>query len=51
MHRIELEVFETNEGAMRLYEKLGYVVEGHRREAVKTAKGSTDIIWMGKLLS
>jgi ribosomal protein S18 acetylase RimI-like enzyme len=50
MHRIELEVFQTNEGAMRLYEKLGYQVEGRRREAVKTPNGYTDIVWMGKLL-
>src|SRR3989344_3535150 len=50
MHRMELEVFERNEGAIRLYEKLGYVVEGRRREAVKTESGYSDIIWMGKLL-
>lgn len=51
MHRIELEVSDKNEGAIRLYEKLGYVVEGRRREATKTKDGYTDIIWMGKLLS
>ena len=50
MHRLELEVFETNDGAVRLYEKLGYVIEGRRREAVKNESGYTDIIWMGKLL-
>ncbi|MBI2612769.1 GNAT family N-acetyltransferase [Candidatus Kaiserbacteria bacterium] len=50
MHRMELEVFEGNEGAVRLYEKLGYAIEGRRREAVKTQNGYSDIIWMGKLL-
>ncbi|OGG80642.1 hypothetical protein A3A39_04100 [Candidatus Kaiserbacteria bacterium RIFCSPLOWO2_01_FULL_54_13] len=50
MHRVELEVFETNDSAVRLYEKLGYVIEGRRREAVRTDEGYTDIIWMGKLL-
>lgn len=51
MHRMELEVFEGNQGAVRLYEKLGYAIEGRRREAVKTPSGYSDIIWMGKLLS
>lgn len=50
MHRMELEVFEGNDTAVRLYEKLGYQVEGRRREAVKTPEGYSDIIWMGKLL-
>ncbi|OGG58298.1 hypothetical protein A2853_00015 [Candidatus Kaiserbacteria bacterium RIFCSPHIGHO2_01_FULL_55_17] len=50
MHRMELEVFERNEGAIRLYEKLGYILEGRRREAVRTESGYSDIIWMGKLL-
>jgi len=50
MHRMELEVFETNDKAVRLYEKLGFQLEGRRREAVKTSSGYTDIIWMGKLL-
>ncbi len=50
MHRMELEVFEKNEDAMHLYQKLGFTMEGRRREAVKTPKGYEDIIWMGKLL-
>ena len=49
-HRIELEVFEKNENAVGLYEKLGFVAEGRRREAIKTSNGYEDIIWMGKLL-
>ncbi len=50
IHRMELEVFEKNETAVRLYEKLGFVAEGRRREAIKTPTGYEDIIWMGKLL-
>lgn len=51
MHRMELEVFEGNQAAVRLYEKLGYQIEGRRREAVRTSNGYSDIIWMGKLLT
>jgi RimJ/RimL family protein N-acetyltransferase len=50
MHRIELEVFENNANAIHLYEKMGYIAEGRRREAIKTTDGYEDIIWMGKLL-
>lgn len=50
IHRMELEVFEKNEGAMRLYEKFGFQAEGRRREAIRTEGGYEDIIWMGKLL-
>lgn len=50
MHRIELEVFESNIGAIRLYERTGFHHEGRRKEAVRTAAGYEDILWMGKLL-
>lgn len=50
MHRIELEVFESNTGAIRLYERSGFHHEGRRKEAVRTATGYEDILWMGKLL-
>jgi RimJ/RimL family protein N-acetyltransferase len=32
MHRIGLECFEWNEGAVKLYKKLGFTLEGRRRE-------------------
>ena len=32
MHRIALECFEWNEGAIKLYKKLGFTLEGRRRE-------------------
>mgnify|MGYP001565573067 FL=1 len=50
VHRMELEVFENNTNAVRLYEKLGFVAEGRRREAIQTPEGYEDVIWMGKLL-
>lgn len=50
VHRMELEVFENNKNAVRLYEKLGFVAEGRRREAIQTPEGYEDVIWMGKLL-
>ena len=50
MHRLELEVFENNVNAIRLYEKLGFLTEGKRREAIRTPSGYQDIRWMGKLL-
>lgn len=33
LHRVELEVFDDNERARRVYERLGFVLEGRRREA------------------
>lgn len=33
LERVELEVFASNEPAIRLYEKLGFVVEGVKRRA------------------
>jgi RimJ/RimL family protein N-acetyltransferase len=34
MHRVELEVYDFNARARHVYEKLGFVVEGLRREAL-----------------
>ncbi|KAB2569780.1 hypothetical protein BFW01_g1248 [Lasiodiplodia theobromae] len=34
LHRIGLECFSYNEGAARLYERLGFVAEGRKRETV-----------------
>jgi RimJ/RimL family protein N-acetyltransferase len=33
LHRLELVVFDFNQAAIRLYEKVGFVKEGHIREA------------------
>lgn len=34
MHRVGIQAFSYNQGAMRLYEKLGFVLEGRNREEV-----------------
>ena len=34
LHRIEIDAFSWNEGAMRLYERLGFVLEGRARESL-----------------
>lgn len=46
--RIELEVFAKNTGAKKLYETLGYVVEGIKKEAVTDIDGYDDIVIMAK---
>ena len=33
MHRVDLGAFAFNDGAIRLYERMGFVLEGRRREA------------------
>ena len=32
LHRVEIKVFAWNVGAVRLYQRLGFVVEGRERE-------------------
>jgi RimJ/RimL family protein N-acetyltransferase len=49
LHRIELEVFEENERAIRLYERLGFRHEGIRRQAVFKFGCFHDIKHMGLL--
>ncbi|KAK9426656.1 putative GNAT family acetyltransferase [Seiridium unicorne] len=34
LHRVGIETFTFNTGAMRLYEKLGFVLEGRKREEI-----------------
>lgn len=48
--RIELDVFARNEGAVRLYQKLGYEIEGRKRRVVEGPNGTDDLIFMAKLL-
>jgi len=48
--RIELDVLSKNTGAIHLYERLGYVVEGRRREAVQDAEGFDDVVMMAKFI-
>jgi len=49
LHRIELEVFTFNPRAQRVYEKVGFVVEGRRREALEYDGERVDAISMGLL--
>lgn len=50
LERIQLEVFHTNPGAIRLYERLGYVHEGRRVGAIKHEGESIDMIQMSLAL-
>lgn len=50
MERVELRVFSNNTGAIRLYERFGFVTEGRQVNAVRLADGYVDIIFMAKLL-
>jgi len=45
LHKINLEVLETNFNALKLYESLGFVKEGIKREEV--CKGD---IWVGSII-
>ncbi|WP_280876983.1 GNAT family N-acetyltransferase [Streptomyces pseudovenezuelae] len=49
LHRIELEVYGHNHRAPRVYEKVGFVVEGVRREASLRDGEWVDAILMGLL--
>jgi RimJ/RimL family protein N-acetyltransferase len=49
LHRVSIACFSFNEGARRLYERLGFVVEGRAREVVWKNGGWHDSIMMGML--
>ncbi|USQ77307.1 GNAT family N-acetyltransferase [Ornithinimicrobium cryptoxanthini] len=51
LHRIDLEVYAFNPRAQRVYEKVGFVVEGRRREALQFDGQRVDAIIMGLLRS
>jgi len=46
LRRITLRVFETNVGALALYEKLGFVVEGRQKRQVRLKGNYVDLIHM-----
>lgn len=49
LHRVELTVFAWNERAQKVYEKLGFVSEGRRRECLWKGGRWWDSIYMGIL--
>ena len=49
LHRIEITGFEYNEGALKLYQRLGFKVEGRRREYLWFDGRFWDYIMMGML--
>ncbi|MBI2766823.1 MAG: GNAT family N-acetyltransferase [Chloroflexi bacterium] len=49
LHRIELDVFAMNERARHVYEKIGFVVEGVRRDAQYRRGKYEDVVVMGLL--
>jgi RimJ/RimL family protein N-acetyltransferase len=48
--RIELQVFEGNAPAIRLYERMGFELEGRRRSAVRIGESYIDALMMAMLL-
>jgi ribosomal protein S18 acetylase RimI-like enzyme len=50
IRRMELEVFGKNVKAIDLYKRLGYEIEGRRRNAVENTNGFDDIVFMAKTL-
>ena len=51
LHRLELTVMETNTRARSLYESMGYVVEGIKRDSLFVDDKFVDEIMMAKLLA
>ncbi|WP_328683240.1 GNAT family N-acetyltransferase [Streptomyces sp. NBC_01261] len=49
LHRVQLEVYGNNHRALRVYEKVGFVVEGVRREAQSRDGEWVDEVVMGVL--
>lgn len=47
LHRVELHVFEFNQRAIRSYEKVGFIREGVRRQALVRGGRFFDILIMG----
>ena len=49
LHRIELAAFEYNKGAVKLYERLGFVPEGRKRDFLWFEGRYWDLIMLGML--
>jgi len=51
IHRLELTVMAHNQRAFELYQRMGYTVEGRRRECLIEDGRFTDELYMAKLLN
>jgi RimJ/RimL family protein N-acetyltransferase len=52
IEKICLEVFATNENAIRLYKKLGFVEQGVGTKEVKLGPGQyVDVLWMCRFVN
>jgi RimJ/RimL family protein N-acetyltransferase len=51
LRRLHLQVLSSNLGAIRAYEKAGFVIEGHQRQHAWVRGGYEDILLMGLLRS
>lgn len=51
LNRIELEVFSNNLAAIGLYKKMGFWVEGVKKEAVRVGAGYVDLVQMVRLVA
>lgn len=49
MHRVEIGAFAWNEGAWKLYQRLGFKEEGRKREAMWYDGDYRDCVEMGML--
>ena len=49
LHRIYLRVLETNEKAIRVYERAGFRVEGVARDDVRIGSAYQSVVWMARL--
>jgi len=50
IEKVELDVFESNTGAVVLYEKMGFIVEGKRVQSRKLDGNYDNIVLMGKFI-
>ena len=50
LRRIQLSVFARNTGAIRLYRRLGFVVEGTKREAIQIGDQYEDLVEMARIV-
>ena len=48
IEKIELDVFSNNTAGIKLYEKMGFVFEGKRRNSIVKGNEKIDLIMMGK---